>query len=156
LTSFTLGGKKTFMSKKPKISVEASRTGLNNPFANLEGAGLPAEGTGLPEGPVPISPEIPHVLSNERSQAKGSAPKSLGRVVLRREKAARGGKTVVVIYDFPPTIHNAAIEELARTLRKECGCGGTIRDRTIEIQGDQVPKIRARLEEKGFRVAGVS
>lgn len=115
----------------------ATPTGLNQAFANLDGTGLPAGDTCPPAEIV-------------------KKPLSLGRVVLRREKASRGGKTVVVIYDFPLTFHNKAIEELARDLRKACSCGGTVRDRTIEIQGDQVPKIRSHLEEKGFRVAGVS
>jgi translation initiation factor 1 len=127
--------------KKQKIPVGAPQTGLNQAFANLDGTGLPpAPTTPSPSPSVPLSPSSPR----------------LGRVVLRREKASRGGKTVVVIYDFPLTFHNKAIEELARDLRKQCSCGGTVRDRTIEIQGDQVPKIRAHLEEKGFRVAGVS
>jgi translation initiation factor 1 (eIF-1/SUI1) len=30
-----------------------------------------------------------------------------------------------------------------------------VKDRTIEIQGDQPDKIRALLEAEGFRVAGV-
>jgi translation initiation factor 1 (eIF-1/SUI1) len=30
-----------------------------------------------------------------------------------------------------------------------------VKDRTVEIQGDQVAKIRAALEAEGFLVAGV-
>jgi translation initiation factor 1 len=131
------------MSKKKKIPVGAPQAGLNNPFASLDA-------TGLPPAPTPTSPSPNLLVPLPRP------PPKLGRVVLRREKASRGGKTVVVIYDFPLTFHNKAIEELARDLRKACSCGGTVRDRTIEIQGDQVPKIRVHLEEMGFRVAGVT
>jgi translation initiation factor 1 len=86
-----------------------------------------------------------------------SAPqqRSLGRVVLRRETAHRGGKTVIVIHDFASFISTNSIDELARKLRRLCGCGGTTRERTIEIQGDHAGKIRAILEQEGFRVAGV-
>jgi translation initiation factor 1 len=79
----------------------------------------------------------------------------LGRVVLRREKAHRGGKTVIVVHDFAPQITHAKIETLASQLKKACGCGGTVKGREIEIQGDQPGKIRARLEAEGFQVAGV-
>ena len=79
----------------------------------------------------------------------------MGRVVLRREKAHRGGKTVIVIHDFAPHISESSIEVLAKTVRTACGCGGTVRDRTIEVQGDQAPKIRSILEAEGFTVAGV-
>ena len=82
------------------------------------------------------------------------APK-LGRVVLRREKARRGGKTVIVIHDFAPQITLAKIEVLASQLKKTCGCGGAVKGRDIEIQGDQPGKIRALLEVEGFQVAGV-
>lgn len=102
---------------------------LNTPFASLNLPGLP------PGKPTP--------------------PPKLGRVVLRKEKAHRGGKTVLVVHDFAPQITGAQIEELARQLKKTCGCGGTVRDRAIEIQGDQPAKIRALLEAEGFRVAGV-
>jgi translation initiation factor 1 len=79
----------------------------------------------------------------------------LGRVVLRRETAHRGGKIVIVIHDFAPFISNQSIEDLGRKLRSACGCGGTTRQRTIELQGNQVDRIRSLLEQEGFRVAGV-
>ena len=83
-------------------------------------------------------------------------PKRLGRVVLRREKAHRGGRTVIVVHDFPPAFTRADLEELARDLRHAMGTGGTLRDRCIEMQGDQPGKIRAFLEKLGFQVAGVT
>jgi translation initiation factor 1 len=103
----------------------------NNPFAQLSAEGLPA------------GPELPVTI-----------PK-LGRVVLRREKAHRGGKTVIVVHDFAPQITPAKIEALATQLKKACGCGGTVKGREIEIQGDQPGKIRVLLEGEGFQVAGI-
>jgi translation initiation factor 1 len=79
----------------------------------------------------------------------------MGRVVLRREKAHRGGKTVVVVDDFPTHLPVSVIESTARKLRAGCGCGGTVKERRIEVQGDQVAKVRAILEAEGFEVAGV-
>ncbi len=108
--------------------------GLGNPFAKLSSEGLPP-------GPM-------------EAVRVSSRPK-LGRVVLRREKAHRGGKTMIVVYDFAPQITVAQIEEYGRQLKKACGCGGTVKGREIEIQGDQAGKIRALLEAQGFQVAGV-
>ena len=82
-------------------------------------------------------------------------PVKLGRVVLRKEKAHRGGKTVIVVHDFAPQITGTQIEAFAGKLKKACGCGGTVKDRTIEVQGDQPGKIRTLLEAEGFQVAGV-
>jgi translation initiation factor 1 len=128
------------MAKKEKLDLSPTGEGLNKAFAALDA-------TGLPEGKPSPSPEP------ERGLAK---PSKFGRVVLRREKAHRGGKTVIVIHDFAPNIGMAYIEALAGRLKSSCGCGGTTRGRDIEIQGDQPAKIRALLESEGFRVAGVT
>jgi len=104
---------------------------FNNPFSTLSGEGLPAGQTAAPK------------------------PVKLGRVVLRKEKAHRGGKTVIVVHDFAPQITGTQIETFAGQLKKACGCGGTVKDRTIEIQGDQPGKIRTLLEAEGFQVAGI-
>jgi translation initiation factor 1 len=129
------------MARKPKLDLTPTGAGLHNPFAALESAGLPA-------GPAVSTP----------APARGETPKpsKFGRVVLRREKAHRGGKTVIVIDDFAPNIGGAYLEALAGKLKSACACGGTVRERTIEIQGDQPGRIRALLEQEGFRVAGVT
>jgi translation initiation factor 1 len=112
---------------------------LNNPFAGLHS-------DGLPPGPAAPAP------SASASAARITKP---GRVVLRRETAHRAGKVVIVIDDFAPHIGLATIEELGRRLRQTCGCGGAVRQRAIELQGDQIAKIRSFLEAEGFQVAGV-
>jgi translation initiation factor 1 (eIF-1/SUI1) len=42
-------------------------------------------------------------------------------------------------------------ELLAQKMRNACGCGGTVMDGDIEIQGDQRVKIAQILTEAGFR-----
>lgn len=127
------------MAKKPKLDLSPTGASLSNPFAALSADGLPA-GTATP---APKPDAVPK-------------PSKFGRVVLRREKAHRGGKTVIVIHDFAPNIGYAYIESLAGKLKSACACGGTTRGRDIEIQGDQPARIRALLEQEGFQVAGVT
>jgi translation initiation factor 1 len=126
------------MSKKERIPINIVTGMANNPFASLSTEGLP-------------------VGESQPANATLPAPSAkLGRVVLRRETAHRGGKSVIVVYDFPPqTTTRAQIEALATKLKKACGCGGTVKAREIEIQGDQPGKIRALLEAEGYRVAGI-
>ena len=112
-------------------------------------AGLGEALSGLDLGPLPPAPAKP-------APAEPPKPKKLGRVVLRRETAHRGGRTVIVVHDFPPALTKPALEDLARDLRHAVGTGGTLRERTIEMQGDQPAKIRAFLEKLGFQVAGVT
>jgi translation initiation factor 1 len=130
--------------QKKKIETGAVQPGLNAAFSQLELAGLPT-------GPVPEAAPEP-----ASAAAAPPVPRKLGRVVLRREKAHRGGKTVIVVHDFPTHLTPRMLEELAKKLRTSCGCGGTVKGREIEMQGDQPGKIRAVLEREGFQAAGVS
>jgi translation initiation factor 1 len=76
-------------------------------------------------------------------------------VVLRKETAHRGGKTVIVVDQIPSTLSAEAIELLARDLRKSIGTGGTVKERTIEIHGDHPEKIRSFLKNAGYDVGGI-
>ena len=100
--------------------------------------------SGLPEGPAePIASPAP------------VAAKKRHRIVLRREKARRGGKTVVVVSQLPTHLSPPEIENLLKEARKALGCGGTVMEREIELQGDQPDRVRAFFEEKGYAVGGV-
>jgi translation initiation factor 1 len=128
-----------------KIDTAASSQAWVHPFAELKLEGLPA-GEVEPQVLAPTA---------ESGQEKFPKLKKKGRVVLRRETAQRGGKVVVVAGDFEELVAEAEIQELARKLRKVCGCGGTVRGREVEIQGEHAAKVAALLEEEGFRVVGV-
>jgi len=117
------------MRPDPKKKIDTS--GTQSPLAGLGNAFAGMNVPDLPPGEVANTP------------AKPEPPLwKMGRVVQRRETAHRGGKTVVVVDDFA-------------THLPACGCGGTVKDRRIEIQGDQPAKVRALLEGEGFQVAGV-
>lgn len=86
----------------------------------------------------------------DNSAAKASPQKSDGFVRLRREVKGRGGGTVIVINGI--TLPAPELKELAGTLKKKCGCGGTAKDGVIEIQGDHRDTIAAELHARGFKV----
>jgi translation initiation factor 1 len=87
--------------------------------------------------------------------SKGSAGQAVPpRIVakLRVEKAGRGGKTVTVVYDLP---RNAVfLKDLCQELKRTCGTGGAVGDRTVELQGDLRERVREFLLKKGFIVKG--
>jgi translation initiation factor 1 len=70
-----------------------------------------------------------------------------------QERKGRGGKIVTIITGVPGT--DAALSTLAQQLKKLCGSGGTIKDGTIEIQGDHRDKVQAKLVELGYKVKRV-
>jgi len=130
------------MRPEPKKKIETSSrqsplAGLGNAFAGMS---------------------LPDLLPGDAAKAPGKPVESLwkmGRVVLRKEKAHRGGKRVIVVDDFATHLPTSVIETVAKRLRAGCGCGGTVKERRIEVQGDQAAKVRAILEGEGFEVGGV-
>lgn len=68
------------------------------------------------------------------------------------EKKGRGGKTVTVIYGLPN--NSEFLKSLCSDLKKACGCGGTVTDEGVELQGELRDRVRAYLEKKGFGVKG--
>lgn len=102
------------------------------------------------------SDSIP-VYSTEAGRIKKPAPaaktapqKNDGFVRLRREVKGRGGGTVIVISGIP--LSPAEIKDLSGVLKKKCGCGGTVKDGIIEIQGDHRDALSAELQARGFKV----
>jgi translation initiation factor 1 len=79
-------------------------------------------------------PELPPNQQNLRVQAS---------------RSGRAGKTVTVITGFqskPETLR-----QLLKTLKNQCGTGGTIKETSIEIQGDHRPQILQILIEAGYK-----
>ena len=105
----------------------------HNPFAALSqlGDSLPA----LADAPEPPSvepePEAPTPFPN--------------KLVVRMEKKGRRGKTVTCIAGVPA----AKLKELSVSMKKALGCGATVEDGQIVLQGSLVERAAAWLEKAG-------
>jgi len=126
---------------KDNIPTQGGQSLGQNPFGALSSAGLP------------VAPKA--VLAQAQAAAAGggktpAAAKNRGRVDIRRETGGRGGKTVTVVEGFVG-IGLPEKEQLCKKMRGACGCGGTVKDGTIEIQGDQRETVARILTEAGFR-----
>lgn len=92
-------------------------------------------------------------IDAKRKAAAGSvvAPSAAGgkpQVRVGRETQGRGGKGVSVVTGL--TLPQPQLEELARQLKRRCGCGGTVRNGVIEIQGDHRDLLVAELTRLGW------
>ena len=118
--------------KNGKISTDGGEVLAANPFAGLAADGLPA-------GQL------------QASTAKRSSKKSKGRVEVRREKAGRGGKTVTTLGGFPSSIPLVTLEVMTFELKKICACGGSLKGRIIELQGDVRDRVCEELNARGYQ-----
>ncbi len=134
------------MAGDGKIPTDGGQGLGQNPFEALSAAGLPSFTKASERATV--APK--NMLANAAKNSAGTPGKNRGRVDIRRETGNRGGKTVTVIDGFVG-IGLPEKEALAKKMRAACGCGGTVKDGAIEIQGDQREKIAAILAEAGFR-----
>ncbi|MGJ8638018.1 MAG: translation initiation factor [Opitutaceae bacterium] len=122
--------------KSSKIKTDgASEDFGSNPFASLDAGGLPEA------APKPTTIHKP----------KKKKALNKGRVEVRREKAGRGGKTVTTLKEFSSNIPLRELEALTFELKKTCACGGTLKGRSIELQGDVCDRVLERLQSHGFR-----
>lgn len=137
--------------KATKVDVTPAGQGAaltHSPFGAL--VGLAAAPSSLAEDPAPEAPP----------PAPDPPRKSRGRLVLRREKKHRGGKTVVVIAGLRANAHlpESEIAALAQDLKQQLGCGGSVErakgDTELVVQGDQPARVAELLRAKGFRVDG--
>ena len=79
-------------------------------------------------------PELPPNQQNLRVQAS---------------RKGRKGKTVTVISGFQCTSETLA--KLLKQLKTQCGSGGTVKDDTLEIQGDHAQKLLQLLTQLGYK-----
>ncbi len=128
------------MSGHKRIPTEGGAGFGHNPFDALSSDGLPPGPCGRPPGPADSLAQ-----PNETKPAK----KNRGRVDILRVKAGRGGKTVTVVKNFVG-IGLPEKEQLARTMQRACGTGGTVKNGQIEIQGDKRAEVARILTEANF------
>ncbi len=76
--------------------------------------------------------------------------KNSQKTVIRIEldKKQRAGKQVTVINCIPPP----DLDPICKKLKTVCATGGTLKNNTIELQGDQRKKASAQLTAMGFKV----
>lgn len=81
---------------------------------------------------------------------KAAPPKGDGIVRIGRESKGRKGKGVTLITGL--ALNSDELKALAGELKKLCGCGGTVKDGVIEIQGEQRQLLFEALQKRGFNV----
>ncbi|MFC1857915.1 translation initiation factor Sui1 [Thermodesulfobacteriota bacterium] len=71
-----------------------------------------------------------------------------GIVRIRREVKGRKGKTVTAIFGVP--LDDKELQQLAKTLKRRCGTGGSVKDGIIIIQGDHRKTLLDEIKKQGY------
>jgi translation initiation factor 1 len=88
--------------------------------------------------------QTPHIPAMRQHDGKGKS------VHVMLDTHGRKGKSVTVVIGLH---HNpTTLEDIARILKQHCGAGGTVKDGTIEIQGDQRVRASAKLKELNYLI----
>ena len=124
--------------KERRAAAEAAQASFSaDPFASLQLDGLPPG---------------PEELDEVGSESEAGDWRTR-RVILRMERKGRNGKTVTVLSGWDPA-DLADLPKICKDVRKRMGCGGTVRDDEIELQGDLRRRVAEVLSELGFKPAG--
>ena len=73
-----------------------------------------------------------------------------GIVRIRREVKGRKGKTVTAVFGVP--LNDKKLKQFAKTLKRKCGTGGTMKNGVIIIQGDHRETLLQEIKQQGYNV----
>ena len=97
-----------------------------------------------------MCPACRQPVANCTCNTARAPPPSDGVVRVSRETKGRAGKGVTVVRGL--ALDAAALTGLGKQLKAACGSGGTVKDGTIEVQGDHCERVMAALKSQGFVV----
>jgi translation initiation factor 1 len=71
-----------------------------------------------------------------------------GTIRIQREVKGPKGKTVTAVFGVP--LEKAELEKFAKTLKRRCGAGGSLKDGVIVIQGDHRQTLLDEIKKHGY------
>ncbi len=83
-----------------------------------------------------------------RNIKKAAGPAKSGTIV-RLDRKGRGGKSVTVIEGLYLSAEES--EKLLKQLKAKLGAGGTVKNGSLEIQGDHCETVMAELTRIGYK-----
>lgn len=138
----------------PSSDRSADRSGGGRPGGGRPGGGRPGGGrpnsarpnSARPSSPRPSSPApsprpAPEVIDT------GATLADQKKVVLRRTSKGRAGKSVTLVQGLV----GMPLKPLAKQIRSAMGCGSSVEDDAIVVQGDQRDRLATWLTEQGVK-----
>ena len=104
----------------------------------------------MAESTLVYSTEVGRIKVQKEQKQPVQRPKGDGVVRIQKQTSGRKGAGVSVITGLD--LSDDELKKLAAELKKRCGCGGSVKDGNIEIQGEKRDLLKQLLEQKGFKV----
>ncbi|NES82283.1 MAG: translation initiation factor [Moorea sp. SIO2B7] len=92
---------------------------------------------GTPDNSAALEKAVPDLPPNQQN------------LRVQASRKGRKGKTVTIITGFEMT--SEKITKLLKQLKNQCGSGGTVKENTIEIQGNHTEKLVQILTKLGYK-----
>ena len=121
---------------------------FHNPFAALRGLAGARAGDRRRRGDVHTGRGRSGTTRQIRA-GSAETSKPIPRAVVRLERSGRGGKEVTVVEHLG--IAASARDEWLKALKAALGCGGTVEDERLVLQGDQRKRLPALLQARGVK-----
>ena len=88
--------------------------------------------------------------SNDDALERGQVelPPNQQKLRVQASRKGRGGKTVTVVTGFQ--CRPETLKDLLKKLKAQCGTGGTVKDDTLELQGECADKVVQLLVKLGY------
>lgn len=76
--------------------------------------------------------------------------KADGPTKMRLESNNRGGKQVTVLFNLP--LEEVEARDMLKVMQSSFGCGGAMKDGTLELRGDVRSKVEAFFAKKNMKL----
>ena len=76
-------------------------------------------------------------------------PPNQHKLKIEVSRKGKGGKTVTIVSGFQVSIET--LNSLTKVLKNQCGAGGALKDKSIEIQGDHRQKLLEIVTKLGYK-----
>lgn len=92
----------------------------------------------------------PDFVYEEEQKHAETLPPQQQKLFVMLDRKQRRGKSVTLVTGFVGSEDD--LKKLAKTLKTQCGVGGSAKDGEIIIQGDFKQKVKDLLEAEGYKV----
>ena len=94
------------------------------------------------------STDVGRIGSKESSLSTNAQSTSI--IALKLDTKARKGKVVTIASGF--NLSHIEIKSVMRQLKKKCSTGGTVKNNSIELQGNFIESVKSELTRQNFNI----